>query len=182
MKALLTDPVVIICAAAILFGVVGSLWTIGKLKNSKSAPREPDILAMDDVGGTDLPPVDIAPIRSPMREPITPVSRGPVDKEVADQLRDMSSRLVEMQSVLNKQAAPNAATGGAAGIGQGFSPETVDKLLKIIGNVIQQVDILQKSMNLSKDSGHSVSPVAGGMTAPKPMSVVPPSAAPAPKL
>ena len=37
-------------------------------------------------------------------------------------------------------------------MGQGFSPETIDKLLKIIGNVVQQVDILQKNLNPSKEA------------------------------
>ena len=44
----------------------------------------------------------------------------------------------------------SGATAAAGGVGQGFSPETIDKLLKIIGNVIQQVDILQKNTDAPK--------------------------------
>jgi hypothetical protein len=82
--------------------------------------------------------------------PPRPVPVAPaISQEVAERLDSMTQRLSEMQTVLQKQAAAPASTPAAnspGGVGQGFSPETIDKLLKIIGNVIQQVDVLQKSL------------------------------------
>ena len=53
------------------------------------------------------------------------------------------------RSLLARAAMRRAIT--SVDVGQGFSPETIDKLLKIIGNVIQQVDILQKSVGPAKE-------------------------------
>ena len=72
--------------------------------------------------------------------------------EMLDRLDSMSKRLNEMQTVLNKQLS--APTSQPTGIGQGFSPETIDKLIKIIGNVTQQVEVLQKSMTPSKSNAN----------------------------
>jgi hypothetical protein len=69
-------------------------------------------------------------------------------KEVADRLEMMNQRLSEMQAVLTKQTGGSPAPAGS--VGQGFSTETVDKLMKIIGNVVMQVDILQKSLSVTK--------------------------------
>src|SRR4029077_16601435 len=67
-------------------------------------------------------------------EPAAP----PVSREMVERLDGMSQRLTEMQTVLQRQASSPAGTS--------LSAETLDKLLKIIGNVTLQVDILQSSL------------------------------------
>jgi hypothetical protein len=107
-----------------------------------------------------------------------------ITREVADRLEVMNQRLAEMQSVLSKSGTTAPQPGG---MGQGFAPETVDKLLKIIGNVIVQVDILQRSLNVSKDvaapKSPASAPAASQTPAPatpvlKPMSQQPATGAP----
>ena len=148
MKLWLSDPVVLSCSGIIIVGVIALFWAIGKFKRLvasgiKAAPTD-DLFTP----GPDLREIDFkAP--SP-RTPAGSSSPGAISKDVSERLDSMSQRLAEMQSVLTKQSsAPGAAPG--AGVGQGFSPETIDKLLKIIGNVIQQVDILQKSVGPTKE-------------------------------
>jgi hypothetical protein len=149
-RALLTDPVVLISAAVIFIGIFTLFWAIGKFKSlgAEASDKPP----MDDLLITrpSVPDVEIRPPEFSSRAPEAPAPA--VDKDVADRLETMSARLAEMQTVLLKQsAAPTVgSTGAPGGVGQGFSPETIDKLLKIIGNVIQQVDVLQKSLNLTK--------------------------------
>jgi len=150
MKTLLTDPVVLICCAIIIVGIFGLFWGIAKFKRMKSASLE--TAPVDDFMPTAplSPDLDFrAPSLSPQTNKVAAVS-GPVSKDVADRLESMTQRLAEMQTVLMKQSSTAAAGGTATpgGVGQGFSPETIDKLLKIIGNVIQQVDILQKNLNV----------------------------------
>ncbi len=148
-RALLTDPVVLISSGVIFIGVIALFWAIGKLKGSSAGSF--DKSPIDDLiaSSPTLPDIDFRPPELPSRSPAA--SAPAVSKDVADRLETMSARLAEMQTVLMKQsAAPAGASGAAGGVGQGFSPETIDKLLKIIGNVIQQVDVLQKSLNLTK--------------------------------
>jgi hypothetical protein len=154
MKVFLTDPVVLICGVIIIFGIVGLFWGIGKFRRMKSPV--PETNPTDELlpAAPDLRDIDF---RAPaMAVPVTKPASPAVGKDVADRLESMTLRLAEMQSVLMKQstgAAGQAQSGAAAGgVGQGFSPETIDKLLKIIGNVIQQVDILQKNLNLPKET------------------------------
>ena len=149
-RALFTDPVVLISAGVIFIGVIALFWAIGKLNGtgadtSNQTPID-DLIASPPT----MPDIDIRPPEFSPRPPVT--STPAVSKEVADRLETMSARLSEMQTVLMKQSAAPAggAAGSTGGVGQGFSPETIDKLLKIIGNVIQQVDVLQKSLNLTK--------------------------------
>jgi hypothetical protein len=154
MKALLTDPVVLICSGIIVVGIIGFFWATGKFRRLGAESSQSD--GTDDLlmPSTDLPEISI---QSPfpnarMPAPSAPSTSGSgpvVSKDVADRLESMTQRLSEMQSVLMKQSAAGTGAAGApaGGVGQGFSPETIDKLLKIIGNVIQQVDILQKSLN-----------------------------------
>ena len=149
-KALLTDPVVLISAGVIFIGVMALFWAVGKFKSlgamdSDSGPVE-DLVA----SSPPVPDIDMPPREFPSRPSMS--SAPAVSKDVADRLETMSERLSEMQTVLMKQsAAPGVgATGASGGVGQGFSPETIEKLLKIIGNVIQQVDVLQKSLNITK--------------------------------
>jgi hypothetical protein len=106
-----------------------------------------------------LPVVPPAPLTSgtlkgpaPLR-PMAPATSAtqaagtpPMPRDVLDRLENMNQKLGEMQAVLSKQTNVPAGAGAPAGIGQGFSPETVDKLLRIIGNVVMQVEILQRGL------------------------------------
>lgn len=149
MKSILIDPVVLICAGVILVGILGFFWGI---KQFRKGPRP----ALGDLPLDEQSPLSsVAPeieFRAPtISQPLAPAVPA-VSREVSDRLESMTQRLAEMQSVLLKQSA-NSGAGAAqpqGGVGQGFSPETIDKLLKIVGNVIQQVDILQKSLNAPK--------------------------------
>jgi len=147
-RALLTDPVVLISAGVIFIGVIALFWAIGKMKSWSSESSE--MSPADDLVASPppLPDMDIRPPEFSTRAPVA--SAPAVSKDVADRLETMSARLAEMQTVLMKQSAAPVGGGAAGGVGQGFSPETIDKLLKIIGNVMQQVDVLQKSLNLTK--------------------------------
>jgi len=150
MNPLLTDPVVLICGGVILVGLVCLIWAIGKFRRLKAPaavpPRLDDLAA--EVEG--LPRVDFsAPAMTPPA-PVAPPAPA-VAREVADRLDGMTQRLAEMQAVLLKQSSAAPADSGT--VGQGFSPETIDKLLKIIGNVMQQVDILQKNIHPTKEPG-----------------------------
>jgi hypothetical protein len=157
-----TDPVILICAGVICIGLVALIWAIYRFRHlSKSLPADKSasggrVGAMPDTFGLDLgiPPL---PMSAPAPSPA-------VSKEVADRLEGMTQRLAEMQAVLTKQSsAPSTEPGG---VGQGFSPETIDKLLKIIGNVVQQVEVLQKNLNPAKESAP---PKAGAAAAPPPV-------------
>jgi hypothetical protein len=117
---------------------------------------------------------------------------APVNKEVADRLEMMGQRLAEMQALLNKQLQATPATIGAPPsgmMGQGFSPESIDKLLKIIGNVVQQVEILQRSIVVSGAGTPPATPAgaqapmstiipAGAKPAANPSPIIPGSAPP----
>jgi len=159
---LLKDPVVLICGAILLAGAAALVWALTRLFAKKgpssSAPRSD---SPDDMLAASL--ADATNFRDPLLsrvnvEPAAPSPASPViNREVAERLEAMTQRLAEMQSVLSKQSgAPGAAgavgAASGAGMGQGFSPETIDKLMRIIGNVVQQVDILQKTLNIPKDS------------------------------
>jgi hypothetical protein len=156
---LLKDPIVLICGAIILVGFFALLWAISQLVSKKSARRG---LQASGAADDSFPPLD--QVDTDFRDPLVsrqeiarpvsaPGSGGPlVNREVADRLETMTQRLAEMQAVLTKQSGSTASGGTAQpGVGQGFSPETIDKLLRIIGNVVQQVDVLQKSLNVPKD-------------------------------
>jgi hypothetical protein len=146
VTSLLTDPIVLICAAIIILGVFGFLWGVSRFRKIAK-------LSSEDIPADDVFPIAATPLESdlrpsPVRAPVTPPvtsSTPAVSREVADRLESMTQRLSEMQTVLMKQSGGGGASA-AGGVGQGFSPETIDKLLKIVGNVIQQVDILQKSL------------------------------------
>ena len=149
MKPLVTDPVVLICSGIIVFGLLGLFWAIAKFRQLSIGRGHPD------PSGGFAPPVDVlrgldfAAPRVPAVASVLPAAA--VSKEVAERLESMTQRLTEMQSVLTRQSS-GAAADPAGAVGQGFSPETIDKLLKIIGNVIQQVDILQKSVSHPKET------------------------------
>lgn len=184
MNSKLADPLVIICAVVLLIGFAFMVWAIGKLRKKPASNVENDLdlapespvnempfMAPQDRGLRDEP-VSRAPLRP--ATPVAPAANPAATKEVADRLDLMSQRLADMQDVLSKQAASatpqiGAAPGGP--LGQGFSPETVDKLLKIIGNVIQQVDVLQKNLDLKP-----AAPAASSAPKLSPTPAVPPAA------
>ena len=164
MKIDFTDPVLLICGGVIVICLAFLPWAIAKYRGLND--RKKDFLPFpvpadrDDLG---IPPLEASidsPFESKPRRPTpTPVptptsapapAAAPLmpaaTKEVADRLESMNQRLSEMQAVLSKQTAAQAA----GGMGQGFSPETLDNLLKIIGNVITQVDVLQKNLGVAK--------------------------------
>jgi len=143
MNPLLTDPVVLICGGIIVVGLFSLIWAVSKFfrlgkasKDKRSAGETPAPLSSDflDIREAPLPAVP------------TPRPSPAVSREVAERLESMTQRLAEMQAVLAKQSS-GAPADAAGAVGQGFSPETIDKLLKIIGNVMQQVDILHKSVS-----------------------------------
>jgi hypothetical protein len=149
---LFKNPIVWICLGVILLGAVAFLWAVMQL--FKSEPQRNVSSAQDDLGlaagesaTDDLLSDPLAIAKEPVRAP-SAATGGPVSREVADRLESMSQRLAEMQNVLARQSGD-----APAGAGQGFSPETVDKLLRIIGNVTQQVDILQRALNIPKAGG-----------------------------
>jgi|SRR5882724_9264405 len=151
-RVLLTDPVVLTSAGVVFIGVIALFWAIGKFKSLGGAASESNPLDDFAASSPPLPEIDIPATEFPTRQTLSAAPAPAVSKDVADRLESMSSRLAEMQTVLMKQSAVPAGGGGGAsgGVGQGFSPETIEKLLKIIGNVIQQVDVLQKSLNITK--------------------------------
>ena len=147
MKLLLSDPVVLICSGIIFIGLISLFWAISKFRSLKSAPAQ--AWPADSLGLT-LPQrgKELAAALTP---PSVPPSSPAMNREVVERLESMTQRLTEMQSVLMKSPGSSGTDPVAGGVGQGFSPETIDKLLKIIGNVMQQVDILQKSMSPAKE-------------------------------
>lgn len=167
MTAWLRDPVVLICGAVFLVGLVSLLWALARLFRASGPSVQTDALAESLAGGEadELLKAPDNTFRDPLLsrpEVIRPAesSTSSVNRDVADRLETMAQRLAEMQNVLSRQASP--AGLAAPSSGQGFSPETVDKLLKIIGNVVQQVDVLQRALNLPKEGAAS-----GSAQAPK---------------
>lgn len=188
MRINFTDPVLFICIGILLIGFVFIVWAVGKLRQKKGDGRGGGEALQDDSPITDaelgfdpLSAPDIlqeAPRLEVRTPPPPPSTTSAASKEVADRLEAMTQRLSEMQALLNKQNTATIASAANAPIGQGFSSETVEKLLKIIGNVIQQVDILQKAMNITTKEPVSA-PVLNVPPAPK--ASVPGTPAPLPK-
>jgi len=173
------DPVLWICSGILLFGTLFLIWAIGKLRGPSDTLSSGDILA--DGLGAEATEIDAAhdepsfalPALNRMPARAAGGQTPPVPKEIADRLENMTQRLTEMQTVLSRQASTPTLASSPGAAGQGFSPETIDKLLKIIGNVIQQVDILQKSLNMAKPDVASAS--APGGFSPKPASATAPA-------
>ncbi|MFA5975951.1 MAG: hypothetical protein WC859_07265 [Elusimicrobiota bacterium] len=181
MKINWIDPIFLSCVGVLLAGCVSLLWALSKLIVKKPKAETTDSTGLDDIPIlTDADPAQLVRAEEStlqaLRErgarqslsPVVPVSSavGPVaGKEVADRLDAMAQRLTEMQTVLSQQAGQAAASLSTLGAApRSFSPETVDKLLKIVGNVIHQVDLLQSSLNTSQSKsapGVSEPPDAG---------------------
>jgi len=180
MKINFSDPVVLGAIGVMVLCVIGLIVSI-RAYMKMSRPSEDDVppldLEQEPPAELDIPtiepetppvapePVKPAPLlpKPPPPAPFvpSPVSSPPVaasasgtsvPKDVVERLETMNQRLAEMQSVLSKQAVP-AGPGAPPGMGQGFSPETIDKLLRIIGNVVMQVEILQRSFNAAGEPG-----------------------------
>jgi len=186
------DPLVIICSSVIVIGLIFLFWAAGKLMTR--GPQVSDIDLPEEErpendAELDLPPLEILPERPDEKEPLEvlkpsapPPPPAPTvlaaplapTKEVSEKLASMAQRLTEMQAVLNRQAAaPKPALSVNPSMGQGFSSETVEKLLKIIGNVIQQIDLLQKSLDVPAGGGEAAAATPG---APSPAAGVSPFA------
>ena len=153
MNVFLKDPVVLICSAIILIGIATFFWAIGKFRRMGSAASASNPIEDLIAEAAPLPDIEFRPSDLGARARAAAPSPA-VSKDVAERLESMAQRLSEMQTVLMKQSSNPSAQGAAAGapgaVGQGFSPETIEKLLKIIGNVIHQVDILQKNIDPKK--------------------------------
>jgi len=171
-----SDPILWACVGVVVLGFVFLIWAIGRLRVKKTEETDPLLAPLPLAEDLPMPPLDLdapPPGKAAQKnEPIfTPAPSAPppssvlttaFSKEVSDRLESMTQHLSEMQSVLTKQASSPAASAPTGGLGQGLSPETIDKLMKIIGNVVQQVDVLQKSLNVSKET-----PAAPAAVAPK---------------
>jgi hypothetical protein len=182
------DPLIVALLGGIFFCSAILFWLVGKLKKKPSAlspdwaapragaePPAPTSLLDENLRSPFAVP-DVAEPKAEVRiEPGRPAAAAPMtgrpgaalamSREVADRLEGMNQRLVEMQAVLMRQTGSSApAQAGAAvhSVGQGLTPETIDKLLKIIGNVMQQVDVLQKGLTPAKGASTSPPAPAGG--------------------
>lgn len=153
MNLNLTDPVLLICGGILIAGFLSLLWALLKLfRRPASDADESEVL--EEMPASEPARAEEATLHAlrerGARQAGGPASSSPseISRETADRLETMSRRLAEMQAVLTQQASQSQAGPPAAGtVEQSFSPETIDKLLKIIGNVIQQVDVLQNSLN-----------------------------------
>ncbi len=159
------------CLSVLTFGLVLLIYLIGKLKQSSNAPapyiKSPSPAAMFPFAKkeTEAPVIDFSPPsnRASDFQATAPVPTAVSPDVITDRLDTMVQRLGDMQNMLLRQA--NQPTPA------GLPPETIDKLLKIIGNVVQQIDVLQKNMGAAP----TASTVMGSAPAavPPPMSVPP---------
>ena len=171
MKLNFQDPAIAISIGIILIGLALLVWAIGKFRK-KSPPSESPLFTSDLPGGIDepLPAVSSSEFSLPAFEPPAASTPAPIsppvsggagnNKEMASRLDTMAQKLTDMQSVLQRQAASGPA-------GTPLTPETIDKLLKIIGNVSQQVDLLHRSLGSTPTApSPSPSPVSGVQVTP----------------
>jgi hypothetical protein len=157
MKIDYQDPTILIPVGIILIGLALFFWALGKLlKKSTGSGLPGDDLLTSPAGSDPLPPlpdlnapsVSSFDFKPPARES-APSAVVP-NREISERLENMNQRLADMQTVLQRQATTAAP-------GTPLSPETIDKLLKIIGNVTQQVDVLQKSLGITPSSAPAAS-------------------------
>lgn len=197
------DPMVGALLAIILFGLAFLVWAIGKLRQGTESSEEETLLPAESDVETPLSgdgnlsqvlesldksvahaPVQEEPKVTPSIPPgapkgelkgVSPTGNVPA-KEMLDRLDNMTQRLAEMQTVLSQQANASPATASGTPSGHGFPPEAIDKLLKIIGNVTQQVDILQKGLTGTPTLASTPKPAATGATPSTAASPLPPMA------
>lgn len=196
MKALALDPVIWAAGGVFLLAFLLWIWALRALLK----PSAPKAAATTD----DLPFMSAAPEKTPYvpdapaltLDPLPPPPPPPVapaapvvpelNRQVAEKVDLIALRLVDMQMLLNKQLSTPAATAGTA-----FSPETVDKLLKIMASVVQQVEVLQKSLpgpgagsaapvNAPRMVSEPPAPLAHEPVAPPPAAVTPDTVSAAP--
>src|SRR5258708_6778000 len=186
MSSYLQDPAVLIPVGVILLGTILFIWAAGKLFKKK-APVEEFSLGDPDAaaggGGQDMFNTPREPEPEPARTTLpdfgTPpiATRPPLDarvpapaanKEMVDRLDTMAHRLSDMQTALHRQA-------GATPSGSVLTPETIDKLLKIISNVTQQVDVLQRSLGATPTAPTAAAPAQTPAPAPGPKPASPPA-------
>jgi hypothetical protein len=196
MKINFLDPGISVSLGIILIGIGWLVWAVRQL--IRKSPESGDDLfaggALPSEGMTDnlfsAKPSEAKPFEDKPTEPLaafqevqfTKASAAPVDaaipipagvsQEMVDRLDNMAHRLNDMQTVLQKQVGPSAP-------GTPLSPETIDKLLKIISNVTQQVDILQRSIGTGPAPGPA-NPMNAPAPAPKPAATPTQFAAPSP--
>jgi len=165
MDPFLQDPIIWGVAGFAFVCFAGFIWSAAKLfkKTTRGAPLE-DLLA--GAARDPAQPFDISSAAPLEGEPAAGKKGGGPAQDVLGRLDTMTQRLSEMQGVLSKQMG----TGGPAGGGQSLTPETVDKLLKIVGSVMQQVDVLQRGLGSAPAAGGPVAaagtPVAAASTVP----------------
>jgi hypothetical protein len=114
----MSDPVLWLLVAGILFGLAILVWALGVLKNDHADDGELRSSSFDF-----LPPLQ---------------DQQPPKTESTDPAPDFQvpSLTAELQTIESK---PAQAYG-----------ETLEKLIRIVGTVLQQVEILQKQMNNTK--------------------------------
>lgn len=167
MKNLLMDPVVWIAAGIILVNFVLIVWAAKRMlaPSTGSKREQPLPFAPPSVESLNVLPLETPP--PPL--PVAPMS-SPVTRELQDKVDLISQRLVDMQMMLNKQLSTPSVVSGTAAVAP-IPPETIDRLLKIVAQVIPQVEALQRSMDgLAHPEAKAPSP--GGV-------VIEPTAAPA---
>jgi len=181
MKINFQDPAIAISLGVVLIGLAFFIWAVGKLFK-KASPLDDSLL-----GSETLPPSPSgADELFSARQTLTPEPNNPlykefgvspdpdirpspggkertvapsVSKEMVERLDNMTLRLTDMQAVLQRQ-------GTTAAAGSPMSPETIDKLLKIISSVTQQVDFLQRSLGAAPAAASppSAAPMPTGQT------------------
>lgn len=190
MKIDFQDPAILIPIGVILVCFFALIWAIGQL--FKKTPVNDPLLDLTGLPSNDefSLPAQVSPASVPefalpstppplqpsvIAKPMMPAA-GPAPaqgREMVERLDMMSQRLNDMQVVLQRQA--NTAPAGTP-----LSPETIDKLLKIVGSVTQQVDLLQKSLGGLPAGGVSASIPSPASSPLGSLSAVKPVAASAP--
>jgi hypothetical protein len=146
MKEIIMDPQVLGAGGVILVGLILLFWAIGKLLNAKAAPAK-EVEFELPLPRSGRPLSVVTPEANPFiaNVPLMPAPPAPVaNRAVLDKVDLIAQRLVDMQMLLNKQLTAPAAMPGAGSAPGGLSPETLDKLIKITGSVVEQVELLQK--------------------------------------
>jgi len=143
MNVLWTDPVVLTAGGFLFVGIILFFWGAKRLfsRGRNSDPAETPI-ELEITSANDLPfsrPAATLPLAEQ------------VNKEMATKLESMTQRLAEMQTLLNKQNAVSSAPA--------LAPDTLDKMINNVNTVIQQVDLLQKSVESGSAPASAPAPV-----------------------
>ena len=161
------DPAVMISVGVIFVGFGLLIWAINKLRQKAPHqeardflnPRSSKASAVDDLftgRSVDRGTASFSEF-APSPEAPPAKSRPPlpaINKEMMERMDAMTQRLSDMQNLLQRQANNPAAAGTT------LTAEAIDKLLKIIGNITQQIDFLHRSMGPPSAETASPAPVA----------------------